>query len=581
MGEPLEQQYSDVVHCQSSKSATDVLLPALQAPASTVPDCDTTTVNLKSSTEHGDTRDSSSSSSNNNRRNPPATVPDAKAVFWARLALLGILLGAAIAVCLGIVMYVKDNEKEAFDEHFQESAEKVLEAIGSSLDTTFTALDVLAASLVGHAQETNQVWPLVTVPFFGRTASKVLTLSKLKLLAILPLISPQTRREWEEYSIRQGKSWIDKDLALMETDPNYFGPRYYDYEEDGVLFNDFGDIPYNTTRYMLPNWQNYPVYSSENEPPYNFDYMSVSFPDSMEVTLEKGTATITEAYLLPDPDNAIQVEETALWIEWLRNFVTPQEDPSEPVSDIYYPFYNVTDTVAPPQPPSQHLPVGILTGTFFWRDMIVDIMPQASDGIVVVFKNTCNVDFTYQIDGPKTTFLGRGDLHDSEFDDMRISSNIQNLRDFRLPESGYSGPRLDEEFCPFSFHIYPTQEMKNTFLSNDPILFGVGTALIFFFTSAMFLVYDFCVKRQQKKLEHSAVLSAENVVLLEEMVKERTRSLQISMKQVEEANQRIQKTASAQLEHFASMSHEIRTRTCVCVGVCGWVQTIGVLSTLS
>ena len=504
------------------------------------------------------TEGNQTSNSDNNNVNVNLAVPEAKAVFWARLVLLIVLMGAAVGVSITILMYVKDNENDAFDEHFEESAGKILEAIGNTLDNTFSSLDVLAASMVGYADATVQNWPFVTVPFFGHSASKLLLLSKLKLLATLPVVSPENRLEWEEYSLLHGKDWIDKDMSLMETDPNYFGPIYYDYEEYGVIFGELEDVPYNTTRNMLPNWQNYPVYAYEDEPPYNFDYMSVTFPESMEVTLEKGTVTITEAYLLPDPEEEEELVETAAWIDWLSNFVTPEEDPSEPVSDIYFPFFAVTDKVV--VDPSEHSPVGVLTGTFYWRDMIAGSLPRGYDPVIAVFTNSCNPTFTYKIDGPEAVFLGRGDLHDQQFDDMVISSSFFDLRHFNnIHDSGYTGPTLDDGFCPFTFHIYPSHEMKDTHVSKDPVIFAVGTALIFIFTSATFLVYDFCVKRRQRKLEDTAILSAENVSLLEQMVKERTQSLERSMKHVNEANERIKKSAAAQLENYAAMSHEIRT----------------------
>ena len=121
------------------------------------------------------------------------------------------------------------------------------------------------------------------------------------------------------------------------------------YEEYGVIHGEFDDVPYDSTRDMLPTWQNYPVYTSDWTPPYNFDYMSVVFPESMEVVLERGTSVVSDAYLLPDPDDPMAVAETELWIEWLSDFVKEGEDPSEPVSDFYFPIFNETSTVSAPK----------------------------------------------------------------------------------------------------------------------------------------------------------------------------------------------------------------------------------------
>lgn len=67
-----------------------------------------------------------------------------------------------------------------------------------------------------------------------------------------------------------------------------------------------------------------------------------------------------------------------------------------------------------------------------------------------------------------------------------------------------------------------------------------------------------CVERRQRVVVSTAVQSAANVALLEEKVRERTQKLANSNKELEEANQRVTLASARQLQHFASMSHEIR-----------------------
>jgi hypothetical protein len=72
------------------------------------------------------------------------------------------------------------------------------------------------------------------------------------------------------------------------------------------------------------------------------------------------------------------------------------------------------------------------TATFFWRDLIKNLLPAGSNGVIVVISCACSPDFTYQIDGPNTTYLGRGDLHDPNFDGMGIESNFSRLKDYYI-----------------------------------------------------------------------------------------------------------------------------------------------------
>ena len=96
--------------------------------------------------------------------------------------------------------------------------------------------------------------------------------------------------------------------------------------------------------------------------------------------------------------------------------------------------------------------------------------------------------------------------------------------------------------------------------------------LIFAFTSIVFLVYDLCVERRQRKVMRTALKSSANVTLLEEKVQERTSKLQITNQRLEEANSRILLASAAQLQHFACMSHEIRTPLNCIIGLSSLLQ---------
>jgi signal transduction histidine kinase/FixJ family two-component response regulator len=114
--------------------------------------------------------------------------------------------------------------------------------------------------------------------------------------------------------------------------------------------------------------------------------------------------------------------------------------------------------------------------------------------------------------------------------------------------------------------------MENDYLTKNPAAFTVAAVLIFLFTSGVFLLYDVCVERRQRKVMNTAINSTANVSLLEEKVKERTRKLEISNGRLEEANRRVLSASAAQLQHFACMSHEIRTPLNCIIGLSSLLQ---------
>ena len=163
--------------------------------------------------------------------------------------------------------------------------------------------------------------------------------------------------------------------------------------------------------------------------------------------------------------------------------------------------------------------------------------------------------FTYRISGPSAAYLGQGDRHDPTFDDMMRRSKFVDLAS---KSWFYTGRPLSEVSEGYTISIYPSPAMSDRFSTSDPAIFTAITVLIFAFTSILFLIYDRCVEKRQRKVLHSAVQSRENVRLLERMVRERTRKLEKSNQDLEDANRKVVQASELQLKHFACMSHEIR-----------------------
>jgi hypothetical protein len=56
--------------------------------------------------------------------------------------------------------------------------------------------------------------------------------------------------------------------------------------------------------------------------------------------------------------------------------------------------------------------------------------------------------------------LGVGDLHDGNYNDMSLTSTMEDLDNF-ADDSRYVGLPLDHEECRFTFRVYPSDEMKS------------------------------------------------------------------------------------------------------------------------
>lgn len=224
--------------------------------------------------------------------------------------------------------------------------------------------------------------------------------------------------------------------------------------------------------------------------------------------------TPCHASLCRDDSAAVKAETKAL-TDWIRDYVKPGDDPVEPMSDIYYPIVDGIEkglvVGAEGYYPTNHSVVGMITASFYWREFIRDVLPPGTEGVVIVIDSPCNDPFTYELMGPNVKYLGVGDNHDPKYDRLGVHSKLIDLTEFSSKNSTYSGARLDEEFCPYTLHVYPSDALKSESTSTMPVVLTVSAVIIFIFTSFVFCFYDLAVERRQKLVMKNATRSSEIV----------------------------------------------------------------------
>jgi hypothetical protein len=98
------------------------------------------------------------------------------------------------------------------------------------------------------------------------------------------------------------------------------------------------------------------------------------------------------------------------------------------MSAVYYPIIDAVDSIQIDLH-EEHDVVGVLTFILYWRELINNILPVNSNGVIVVVENACDQVFTYQLNGPDTVFLGPGDQHDPKYDYLGRTSSLFELMD--------------------------------------------------------------------------------------------------------------------------------------------------------
>jgi hypothetical protein len=278
--------------------------------------------------------------------------------------------------------------------------------------------------------------------------------------------------------------------------------------EEGVSY----DGPY------LPVWQIQPTIA-ENDSPYNWDLQSIlpipgQEQTAAEVIMNLHKPVMTSPYLLADTSNAEQYQQDLVDANWLSSYV-PQLDFEEvlrPIFDFRFPIladaHDKVQVMDEAYSTKDHKVVALLAISIYWSYMIKDILPQGSNGILVVFDSSCTQKFTYEVNGPDVHYLGTGEHNDPNYDHMSIGSLVSDLRFYSNEPSTYSGLPLDDSYCPMYISVHASAKVEAAHKTNKPWIFALVTACVFFLTVLAFMLYNYVVEHRQKIVLKSAGMCA-------------------------------------------------------------------------
>jgi len=162
-----------------------------------------------------------------------------------------------------------------------------------------------------------------------------------------------------------------------------------------------------------------------------------------------------------------------------------------------------------PLPPAKL--VGVLASNIYWKFFFSRLLPQGVRGIICVLENSFNQTFSYRIDGAEATFLGEGDAHHKKFDDMEVSEDISSyLRQRSTPRNrAYTTVPLHEQIGKYRIRVYPSDDMKDEFVTHEPAVYTVVVLSVFVFTATSFLVFSHVVERRQRIMLQTSLDAAE------------------------------------------------------------------------
>lgn len=152
---------------------------------------------------------------------------------------------------------------------------------------------------------------------------------------------------------------------------------------------------------------------------------------------------------------------------------------------------------------------GMFSTTLYWRVYFSQILPTSARGIICVLSNNFNQTMSYLVDGPDVYYLGPSDMHDSKYDHLVQTADVNEYISNIMSKTtkSYTSVDLNNDFGRYKLHVYPSLETEMEFTNSLPVYHTIVVAGVVLFTSTVFLLYDYLVRRRQKKVMDRAVAS--------------------------------------------------------------------------
>ena len=413
-------------------------------------------------------------------------------VFRLRVVVMLTILFTAVGVSLAVYFLTSKSEEELFEQQFEGAANKVLSSFALIIDNKFSAMGSLALQCSQFVKsQPNMSWPFVLVDDFQNRAYNARKLSGAVFTRIINIVEEEEREKWEAFAVEAGPQYLQdgrEDLVKRGIDINALsrgedGRRVLQGHSDGIEASllDFSsgvaNRIYNLDETFTPVVSKgpgpyFPLW--EESPTYGFDLTNWDIRDFpayspyVKKVLETGDMTIAGLDVNEPGDTTYEglgfTKHNSFLISIKNRGKLTYYDGS-PMSTLFIPVFEDIDA-----PVEERKVVSILLSYFQWSVYFENLLSPNFPGVSIVLQNSCNSTYTYNLVGDQVVFGGEGDLHDTQFDEVKCG----RLDSFK---NGF-GTVLNQEVCSYTLCVYPTQELKDEYVSNLPIIVTCAIAVV-------------------------------------------------------------------------------------------------------
>lgn len=354
---------------------------------------------------------------------------------------------------------------------------------------------------------TSKVWPFETLPAFELPASQLRKTSGIQWLGFAPLLKqPSQVALWESYSVAN-QDWIDASLQFSGQLKNAAFRRTSIPSHIYRLNNQSEHVMETTGANSIQEFPVAPLWQISPAPltaaGINYDALSSLWLQNPYQDLVTVTA---QPMIYAVGDATVAVNSLSLELDATSNDSAPSTTTDEQYSVFLTPIYEQISTADASSLNMSNM-VGLVLAITSWEVFLERELSTNVSGIQAVWTQTCYNDplglqfdtsFTYDIIGDKTRLVGKGDLHNDQYNDLKVAVPI--------------GATNTSGGCTYSFSLYPTADFeKSVNGSNSTVVATCIAGALLLLVGISFFLFDHYVVRKQDELTSIAVKS--NTVL--------------------------------------------------------------------
>jgi len=380
-------------------------------------------------------------------------------VAW-RILFIVVLLVVAVVLGIGSNILLSRSETELAESQFDSIAERALTfAQGITLRKRGGAATM--ATIVEQNAPDAENWPFITVSGYEEMAIDLIETSDSRELGLAPLVTPAQLSDFETFAYDYFESKFDNETGLSSFGKGVFGvnpaldnsdKRYH--ETDG------------STYYGSPNKIFAPfIQMSSGRHPVLM--LNLHFQHTRGNAIDSLMACAAERANTSDLSRECGVITDILTLEG-------ETTPPGPGAVIFQPIYPANNRTTL---------TGISAASIVWQETLVGAFSDQVSGVDVVLTSMMS-QYTYRITDGVALLIGAGDLHDPDYDRYGLSGAL-------TPDGLFGGTSTT-----YTLAVYPSNKFFDVYQTSNPLIATVGSVLIIAFTSLLFFLYDFFVRKE-------------------------------------------------------------------------------------